>query len=59
MDLYSIRVAVDPEQLDLLGGRELRPGMPLEIYVTTTERTALSYLLKPFQDQIARAFLER
>lgn len=59
MDLYSIRVAVAPQQLDLLGGRELRPGMPVEIYVTTTERTALSYLVKPFQDQIARAFRER
>ncbi|MDG1119192.1 MAG: HlyD family type I secretion periplasmic adaptor subunit [Flavimaricola sp.] len=59
MDMYSIRVAVAPEQLDLLGGRELRPGMPVEIYVTTSERTALSYLVKPFQDQIARAFRER
>lgn len=59
MDMYSIRVSVEPEQIDLLGGRELRPGMPVEIYVTTSERTALSYLVKPFQDQIARAFRER
>lgn len=58
-DFYSIKVEVAPEQLALLGGRELRPGMPLEIYITTSERTALSYLLKPFQDQIARAFRER
>jgi HlyD family secretion protein len=33
--------------------------MPLEIYITTSERTALSYLVKPFQDQLARAFRER
>jgi HlyD family type I secretion membrane fusion protein len=59
MDLYSTRVAVSPEQIDLLDGRELRSGMPVEIYITTTERTALSYLVKPFQDQIARAFRER
>lgn len=58
-DFYDIRVEVEPEELALLGGRELRPGMPVEIYVTTTERTALSYLVKPFRDQIARAFRER
>jgi HlyD family secretion protein len=33
--------------------------MPLEIYLTTDERTALSYLIKPFSDQVARAFKER
>jgi HlyD family secretion protein len=58
-DFYAIKVEVEPDQLALLGGRELRPGMPLEIFITTTERTALSYLMKPFQDQISRAFRER
>lgn len=58
-DFYQMKVAVEPDQLALLGGRELRPGMPLEIYITTSERTALSYLVKPFQDQLARAFRER
>lgn len=58
-DFYAIKVEVAPEQLALLGGRELRPGMPLEIFITTTERTALSYLMKPLQDQISRAFRER
>ena len=38
---------------------KLRPGMPVEIYLTTEDRTALSYLLKPFSDQIAKAFRER
>ena len=33
--------------------------MPLEIYITTEERTALSYLVKPFMDQASRAFRER
>ncbi|BDW84685.1 MULTISPECIES: HlyD family type I secretion periplasmic adaptor subunit [Roseicyclus] len=58
-DFYDIRVEVEPQELAQLGGRELRPGMPVEIYVTTSERTALSYLVKPFRDQIARAFRER
>lgn len=58
-DYYAIRLEVPQEDLALLGDRKLRPGMPLELYVTTTERTALSYLVKPFQDQLARAFRER
>ncbi|UYP68406.1 HlyD family type I secretion periplasmic adaptor subunit [Thalassobacter stenotrophicus] len=58
-DFYSIKVDVTPEQLARLGGQELRPGMPVEVYVTTAERTALSYLVKPFSDQFARAFKER
>jgi HlyD family secretion protein len=33
--------------------------MPVEIYLTTEDRTALSYLLKPFTDQITKAFRER
>ena len=58
-DFYSIKVEVSDDQLALLGGKELRPGMPVEVYVTTAERTALSYLVKPFSDQFARAFKER
>ena len=58
-DFYSIEVDVSADQLARLGGKELRPGMPVEVYVTTAERTALSYLTKPFSDQFARAFKER
>ena len=56
---YAIRVNIPAYELDRLEGKELRPGMPLEIYLTTDERTALSYLVKPFSDQVARAFKER
>lgn len=38
---------------------KLLPGMPAEVHITTGERTALSYLLKPLQDQFAKAFTER
>jgi HlyD family secretion protein len=34
------------------------PGMPVEVYVQTEERSALSYLTKPFTDQMMRAFRE-
>lgn len=44
---------------DRLGGKRLVPGMPVEVFMTTGERTALSYLAKPFVDQVTRAFRER
>jgi membrane fusion protein, type I secretion system len=40
-------------------GVKLVPGMPVEAFVATGERTALSYLVKPIADQFARAFRER
>jgi HlyD family secretion protein len=34
--------------------------MPVEaFFIQTGSRTALSYLVKPFEDQVARAFRER
>jgi len=42
-----------------LGEMRLVPGMPAEVYVSTQERTALSFLMKPFTDQMNRAFRER
>jgi HlyD family secretion protein len=38
---------------------KLVPGMPSEIYISTQERTVVSYLAKPFTDQMNRAFRER
>jgi HlyD family secretion protein len=33
--------------------------MPVDAFIETSPRTALSYLVKPFSDQLARAFRER
>ena len=49
---YLARIAVDEAALAALGGLKLVPG----IFIETGERTALSYLVKPFTDQVARAF---
>lgn len=49
---------VAPENLLKLGERKLVPGMPVEVYVQTEERTVISYLTKPFMDQMMRAFRE-
>ncbi len=37
---------------------KLVPGMPVEVFISTGDRTALSYLAKPFTDQMRRAFRE-
>ena len=42
-----------------LGGLRLMPGMPVEAFIQTGDRTVLSYLMKPFTDQASRAFKGR
>jgi hypothetical protein len=42
-----------------LGDVKLIPGMPVEAFVQTGDRTMLSYLIKPLNDQLMRAFRER
>ncbi|MBR1125858.1 HlyD family type I secretion periplasmic adaptor subunit [Bradyrhizobium lablabi] len=56
---YTIRVSMTPEEVARLGEVKLVPGMPVEAFVQTGERTMFSYLLKPFSDQFMRAFRER
>jgi HlyD family type I secretion membrane fusion protein len=56
---YLADIAVSAAELARLGADALLPGMPVEVYITTEERTALSYLVKPLTDQFARAFRER
>lgn len=41
-----------------ISGKSLIPGMPVEVFASTGNRTALSYLLKPFTDQMMRSFRE-
>jgi HlyD family secretion protein len=56
---FTIRVATMAEEIARLGDVKLVPGMPVEIFAKTYDRTALSYFTKPLRDQIARAFRER
>jgi hypothetical protein len=35
---------------------KLVPGMPVDTFLETSERTVLSYLVKPLRDQIMKAF---
>jgi HlyD family secretion protein len=56
---YTIRIALPPETVTQLGDVRLLPGMPVEAFVQTGERTVISYLMKPLNDQFMRAFRER
>ncbi len=56
---YTVRIAVSPEEMLRLGDVKLVPGMPVEALIKTGDRRVLSYLVKPLQDQIMRAFRER
>ncbi|MGN6309569.1 MAG: HlyD family type I secretion periplasmic adaptor subunit [Xanthobacteraceae bacterium] len=53
---YEVRIHLPPEEIARLGKNKLVPGMPVESFIETTPRTALSYFVKPLRDQIARAF---
>jgi HlyD family secretion protein len=53
---YSVRVTLPAGELARLGDEvKLAPGMPAEAFMKTRTRTALSYLLRPLTDQLARA----
>lgn len=56
---YLARVEISDEEMKKLVNLKLVPGMPAEIQIRTTSRTAITYLLKPLQDQFAKAFKER
>ncbi len=57
---YTIRVSMPPEEVARLGGDvKIIPGMPVEAFVQTGDRTMMSYLLKPLSDQLMRSFREK
>ena len=56
---YVVRIAMPTEEVLRLGDVKLIPGMPVEAFVQTGERTVFSYLVKPLRDQLMRAFREK
>ncbi|CAN7245602.1 HlyD family type I secretion periplasmic adaptor subunit [Devosia sp. LjRoot3] len=55
---YYLAEADPTDDLDQLGPTGLVPGMPVEVFVQTEEQVAIAYFVKPFTDQITRAFRE-
>jgi HlyD family secretion protein len=56
---YVVRISMPADELAKLGDVKLTPGMPVEAFIQTGERTMLSYLVKPLHDQLKRAFREK
>ena len=56
---YTIRISVPESEIARLQGAHLVPGMPVESFIQTNPRTVLSYLVRPFHDQLARTFREK
>ena len=56
---YLVRATLPEEQIRRLSDLKIVPGMPVEAFIQTYERTPLQYLLKPLREQIARTFRER
>ncbi|SCZ69428.1 HlyD family secretion protein [Epibacterium ulvae] len=56
---YRAEVELNPGELERLPDEvALIPGMPVESYIRTEERSPLTYLIKPLSDYFVRAFRE-
>ena len=55
---YDAVVELDEGQAERLDHVTLLPGMPVEAFIRTADRSALSYLVKPMSDYFTRAFRE-
>jgi protease secretion system membrane fusion protein len=57
---YKVRAIVSPEGVKMIAQHkmDIRPGMPVEMFVKTGERTMMSYLLKPVFDRSKSAMTE-
>ena len=55
---YRVNVALPQPELARLGQADLIPGMPVEAFLETGQRSVLNFLVKPIADQFAHAFRE-
>jgi HlyD family secretion protein len=56
---YTTLVSIpDSERARLAADVKLIPGMPVEVFIKTEERSVLSYLVHPFTEQLTRVFRE-
>ncbi len=56
--LVFVEIPEGEELLTLLNGERLVPGMPVEAFIRTGKRSAISYFLKPLTDSFARSLRE-
>ena len=55
---YKIQAVTTPKGAKMLKDYKVRPGMPVELFVKTGERSMMAYLLKPVFDRMHSALRE-
>lgn len=55
---YKVQARVTPKGLRLLSDHQVRPGMPVNVFIVTGERTMMNYILKPLTDRARNALIE-
>lgn len=58
MPFYKVVGKVSPDSLHLVKDLKIRPGMPVEMFIKTGERSLMNYLLKPLFDHLQLALSE-
>lgn len=58
MPFYKVVSKVAPDSLHLVQDLKIRPGMPVEMFIKTGERSLMNYLLKPLFDHLQLALSE-
>jgi HlyD family secretion protein len=55
---YRAEIVLGEGEIARLGERQLVPGMPVDAFIRTQDRTPLAYLVEPLSAYFARAFRE-
>lgn len=55
---YRAEIGLPADQVLRLGGHLLRPGMPVDTFISTGSRTPMAWLIEPFLDYFHTAFRE-
>jgi HlyD family secretion protein len=58
MSYFVARISLPQKAFDDFGDRFV-PGMPVEVFIVTGDRSVLSFLTRPLGDQIMHTFRER
>ena len=58
VSFYRAEIVIDPDQIGKLDGLTLIPGMPVEAFIRTKDRSPMAYLVQPFTDYFTYAFRE-
>ncbi|WP_062212864.1 HlyD family type I secretion periplasmic adaptor subunit [Aureimonas sp. AU12] len=58
LPFYEATIALPASERARIPGLTLVPGMPVEAFIATADRTVASFFLKPIQDHASRVFRE-